>query len=194
MGSKNGKPVLRREDIDSLCATSGLTREQVKNSFNHFVKENPQGKLTHAAFKEMLQTAIVDVDAEKMEPHVFRVYDLNQDDFIDFVEFMLVYNILAGGTPEEILQKVFRLFDVNSDGFITRVEMERLVSDMYGLLKKQNPSALASELINNSAFSEMDSDNDGRVTLQEFITACQTEQEFSKLLSKTALDIFFLDE
>ena len=194
MGSRNGKPVLRKQDIDDLVATSKMTRQQVKDAFSHFITENPDGKISHKAFCEMLQTALVGVDADKMECHVFRIYDVNNDGYIDFVEFMVVYSIMAGGSPREILGKIFRLFDENSDGAITREEMERLVSDMYGLLKRKNPNCLAVELIKSSVFTEMDSDRDGLVTKEEFITACLAEQDFSKLLSSTALDIFFEDE
>ena len=52
----------------------------------------------------------------------------------------VVYTIMAGGTPEDILKKIFRLFDVNSDGSISKKEMKRLVKDMYGLLKKEDPN------------------------------------------------------
>ena len=47
-------------------------------------------------------------DADKMEKHMFRVYDANDDGYVDFVEFMVVYTIMAGGTEEEVLTKIFR--------------------------------------------------------------------------------------
>ena len=191
MGSRKSKPVLRKRDIEALVTLSKMSRQQVKNAFSHFITENPDGRISHKAFKEMLQTALVDADADKMESHVFRIYDLNNDGYIDFVEFMIIFSIMAGGTPAEILAKIFRLFDVNSDGLISWEEMERLVTDMYGLIKRNNPSILAVELIKSSVFTEMDRDKDGKVTQEEFITACEAEEDFSKLLSKTALDIFF---
>merc|ERR1712107_749272 len=111
----------------------------------------------------------------------------------DFVEFMVVYTIMAGGTDKEVLAKLFRLFDVNSDGFISMKEMKRLVKDMYGLLKK-DPNIGAADLIAKSAFAEMDKDEDGKISLDEFTTAVLGEKDFSKLLSTTALDIFMEEE
>ena len=61
---------------------------------------------------------------------------------------------MAGGDPEEILKKIFRLFDVNSDGSISKKEMKRLVKDMYGLLKKEDPNLSAADLVANTAFAE----------------------------------------
>lgn len=102
-------------------------------------------------------------DASKLEKHVFRVYDTNNDGVIDFVEFMVVFHILSGGvyklfrritdhldcrldlpsaegSPEDVLEKLFRVFDVNSDGNISAKEMERLVADLYGLVKHTDPT------------------------------------------------------
>ena len=87
-----------------------------------------------------------------------------------------------------------RLFDVNSDGFISMKEMKRLVKDMFGLLKKDDPNICAADLIAKSAFAEMDKDEDGKISLDEFITAVLGEKDFSKLLSTTALDIFMEEE
>ena len=194
MGSKNGKPLLREDDIANLVKTSGMTEKDVKDAFDSFVAEHPNGKMKPKDFRQIMSSALPKKDASKMEKHVFRIYDANNDGHVDFVEFMVVYTIMAGGSETEILTKIFRLFDVNSDGVISKKEMSRLVKDMYGLLKKDDPNISAADLIAKSAFAEMDKDEDGKVSLQEFLTACQAEKDFSKLLSSTALDIFMEEE
>merc|ERR1712045_1055980 len=93
-------------------------------------------------FRQIISSALPKKDASKMEKHVFRIYDANNDGYVDFVEFMVVYTIMAGGTEEEGLTKIFRLFDVNSDGVISKKEMSRLVKDMYGLLRGRIPTSL----------------------------------------------------
>merc|ERR1711862_835083 len=194
MGSKNGKPVLRDEDVVSLAKTSGLGDKEIRDAFESFIKEHPNGKMKPKDFRDLMSSALPKKDASKMEKHVFRIYDTNNDGHVDFVEFMVVYTIMAGGSETEILTKIFRLFEVNSNGVISKKEMSRLVNDMYGLLKKDDPNISAADLIAKSAFAEMDKDEDGKVSLQEFLTACQAEKDFSKLLSSTALDIFMEEE
>ena len=65
------------------------------------------------------------------------MYDENNDGVVDFTEFMVMYYIMADGSPEEVLIKIFRIFDVNSDGVISTHEMRKLITDMYGMLKKE---------------------------------------------------------
>merc|ERR1719466_457111 len=194
MGSKNGKPVLREEDIDALSQSSGLDQTQVKEAFNAFVAEHPNGCMKPKEFTAMMSQILPKKDASKMEKHVFRVYDTNNDGFIDFVEFMVIFYIMSDGSPEEVLDKIFRVFDVNSDGTITKKELTRLIKDMYGLLKTDDPNIAAKDLIAKTAFAEMDKDEDGKVTSEEFITACLNQEEFSKMLTIKVLDIFVEDE
>jgi len=190
MGSKNGKPVLREEDITALCKSSGLDEAQVKESFEAFVAEHPNGKMKPKDFREMMSKALPKKDASKMEKHVFRIYDSNNDGYIDFSEFMLIFFIMSDGAPEEVLTKIFRVFDVNSDGTITQKEMTKLIKDMYGLLKSEDPNLAAKDLIAKSAFAEMDKDEDGKVSTAEFIAACMGQEEFSKMLAIKVIDIF----
>eukprot|EP00091_Calanus_sinicus_P000872 TRINITY_DN1082_c0_g1_i4.p1 TRINITY_DN1082_c0_g1~~TRINITY_DN1082_c0_g1_i4.p1 ORF type:complete len:196 (+),score=75.63 TRINITY_DN1082_c0_g1_i4:221-808(+) len=194
MGSKNGKPVLREEDIASLTKSSGLDEAQVKEAFNAFVAEHPNGKMKPKDFREMMSKALPKKDASKMEKHVFRIYDSNNDGYIDFSEFMLIFFIMSDGTPEEVLTKIFRVFDVNSDGTITQKEMTKLIKDMYGLLKSEDPNLAAKELISKSAFAEMDKDQDGKVTTAEFIAACMGQDDLSKMLALKVIDIFVEDD
>merc|ERR1712215_474227 len=194
MGSSNGKPVLRPEDISALAKSSGLEEDQVKQAFDSFIAEHPDGRMKPKDFREMMQKALPKKDASKMEKHVFRIYDANNDGYIDFTEFMLIFFIMSDGTPEEVLTKIFRVFDVNSDGTITQKEMTKLIKDMYGLLKSEDPNLAAKDLISKSAFAELDKDQDGKVTTAEFIAACMGQDEFSKMLALKVIDIFVEDD
>lgn len=190
MGSKNGKPVLRDEDIEALTKSSGMDKEEVKKAFKCFVDEHPDGKMNKKEFTKMMSQALPKKDASKMEKHVFRAYDSNNDGYIDFVEFMVIFYIMSDGTPEEVLGKIFRVFDLNCDGNISNKEMQRLVKDMYSLLKTEDPNIAAKDMIAKSAFAEMDKNEDGKVSLDEFRTACLGREEFSKMLAVKVIDIF----
>ena len=89
MGSNNGKPVLREEDVLNLVTTSGMTAQEVRDAFTAFVTEHPNGKLKAKDFRKLMSSALPKKDAAKMEKHVFRIYDENNDGHVDFVEFMV---------------------------------------------------------------------------------------------------------
>ena len=82
------------------------------------------------------------------------------------------------------------MFDVNGDGSITLKEMTKLTTDMYGLLKSKDPNLAAKDMIAKAAFAEMDKDQDGKVTLEEFIAACLGQEEVSKMLALKIIEIF----
>ena len=128
MGSKNGKPILRDEDVVSLAKTSGLGDKEIRDAFESFVKEHPNGKMKPKDFREMMEKALPGKgDAKKMEDHVFRIYDSNNDGYIDFPEFMIIYFLMNEGSPQEVLSRIFKVFDVNGDGTISMKEMKRLI-------------------------------------------------------------------
>ena len=120
----------------------------------------------------------------------FSSFDLNNDGYIDFTEFMVVFYCLSDGTPEEILQKIFRVFDMNSDGKITLDEIRNIVHSMFDLLKHNNPIQATEEFIAKTAFIEMDGNNDGEVDSGEFVKAALEQKEFTKLLTVNIMSIF----
>lgn len=139
------------------------------------------------------------------------MYDTDGSGSIDFTEFMVVYHIMNEGTPEEVMSKIFRVFDLNGDGVITAVEMNKIIKvgiysvhgdqkilftskDMSGLLKTENPELEVDDLMAKTAFREMDKNEDGKVTEEEFISACLGQEEISRLLALKIIDIFCEEE
>ena len=179
MGSKHGKPVLREEDVKVLAKSSGLDDSQVKASFNAFIADYPDGKLNPNIFREMMMKALPKKDASKMDKHVFRMYDSDEDGFIDFTEFMTTLHILGGGTEEELLQKVFRVFNVNDDDSISMEEMNKLAGDMHALLTEKDQHVGSIDYITAAAIVEMDKNKDGKITVDEFTKACKNKKETS---------------
>merc|ERR1711935_461122 len=127
--TRTGNLNLGTKMLPFFSKSSGMDEVQVRESFNSWVAERPNGKMKPKDFREMMSKALPSKDASKMEKHILRIYDANNDGYIDFMEFMIIFHIMSDGTPEEVLSKIFRLFDYNSDGTITAKEMKRLVKD-----------------------------------------------------------------
>ena len=194
MGARNDKLALTEAETDALVKASGLSEKEVKETFSDFVLQHPDGKMKRKDFRELMSSALPKKDASKIEKHAFRIYDLNNDGHIDFVEFMVVFFILSSGDHEEVLSKIFRLFDINSDGNISKKEMKKLVKAMYGLLKLENPNLSTSDNVARATFNEMDKNRDGKITREEFIQACLGREVFSRMVTAKAIDIFMEEE
>ena len=110
----------------------------------------------------------------------------------------------------EVLEKIFRVFDLNSDGVVTTDEMNKIIGvnifyqtkfevtnhgqDMYELLRNSNSTSLSQNDVLVSVFKEMDKNNDGKISCDEFVAACLGQEHISKMLAIKIIDIFIEDE
>ena len=142
--------------------------------------------------KEMMEKALAGIspeEVEKIETHLFRVYDENQNGFIDFHEFMTVFCIFTGEESVSVLEKVFRIFDVDNSGTIAKEEMLILVKDIHALIKDDTKN-YSDEEVALRAFKEMDANKDGRVSRDEFVDAVMNHKKFSQYLAMKIFDMF----
>ena len=51
------------------------------------------------------------------------MFDTDHDGQISMEEFLILYQILSGGTPEENLKRIFLMFDADCDGTVSRGEL-----------------------------------------------------------------------
>ena len=190
MGNKNGKIVLTEEIVDDISKTSGIERNLVKQQCEAFLAKHPSGQMDKKEFRDFIQLALPNLNLKKMEKNMFRMYDTNQDGFISMDEFLIVFQVLSGGTPEENLKRIFRIFDVDNDGCISKTELRKLVKDLRVIIAENNPEKYADDLIADSTWQEMDKDRDGFITSEEFTAAVLAKDKFSKFLAVQVIDMF----
>ena len=59
------------------------------------------------------------LDLERLQRHVYKVFDTEETGFIDLRKMMLVIIALSNGDPEENVEMMFYTVDLNNDGVIT---------------------------------------------------------------------------
>jgi len=194
MGSRITKPVLSSTDIEALALSSGKNPHEVHNKFHKFLQENPNGKMSKKVFKDLMNEAMPKEAIGKMEDHMFRLYDTNNDGFIDFGEFLLIFCSMSEGSADDIFTRIFRAFDVNGDGIISKNEMKRLVDDMYELIISDGdePNQTIKDMIVKGVFGEMDKNEDGKICMEEFVAACIAQEKFSKLVALNVINLFIV--
>jgi len=190
MGCIHSKQLLNEEDLDYIARNTAMDKAAVEKQYQNFLKKHPDGQISRKSFHSMMKECYPGTDTEKLEKHIFRMYDTNKDGHIDFREFMIVLYIMSNGTPEENLKQIFRVFDINNDGFISLKELQRIVKDLFHLINEENADEASQELLAESAFNEMDENHDGQVSQEEFIEACMRQKKFSTMLTLKIIDVF----
>lgn len=94
--------------------------------------------------------------------HIFRMYDSNLDGVIDFQEFLTTTHVMSWGTAEENLHCIFRFLDIDRNGFLEREELMTVARDLL----------VENEKIIDGAFEEMDMNEEGKVSVEDFTKAC----------------------
>ena len=192
-GAGTDTPIINycEETVNFVIEKTQATREEVEAYYDNYLKDYPDGKIDKKGLREMLKKVCPDQEIGKLENHIFRMYDSNNDGKIDFREFMIVLTVISKGTPQENLEQIFRIFDINNDGTLSKKELYRIVQDLYSLLgKEDNPTDATDKFLAEAAFKEMDVDGDSKVTKEEFIRACTANEKISSLLALKIVDIF----
>ena len=165
---------------------------QIREECTYWLKKHPDGKMRKEDLKEMMEKALAGVPKEqvdKIENHLFRIYDVNKSGFIDLHEFMTVFCIFTGEETVSVLEKIFRIFDIDNSGAIKREEMMILIKDIHALIKDDTKSYSDDEVALR-AFQEMDANKDDKVTREEFVAAVVNHKKFSQYLALKIYDMF----
>ena len=96
----------------------------------------------------------------------------------------------AGLPISKIIISAIYSFDNNNDGTITLKEMKKFVKDIQCLLDDSELETVKKDGSIEQAFTEMDTDHDGKIDVEEFVTAVLGHTEIAKMLTLKVINVF----
>ncbi|XP_036291976.1 calsenilin isoform X3 [Pipistrellus kuhlii] len=118
-------------------------------------------------------------DATTYAHFLFNAFDADRNGAICFEDFVVGLSILLRGTVQEKLKWAFNLYDINKDGYITKEEMLAIMKSIYDMMGRHTYPLLREDAPLEHVerfFQKMDRNQDGVVTIDEFLETCQKDE------------------
>ncbi|XP_062860530.1 guanylyl cyclase-activating protein 2-like [Trichomycterus rosablanca] len=147
----------------------------LQDMYKKFVTECPSGLLFLHEFKRFFGVGAAGEASEYAES-MFRAFDKNRDNTIDFLEFVAALNLVFRGDLEHKLRWSFKVYDKDGNGFIDKAELRTIIEIIYHVKKldRKGPEVSIDEICER-IFKVVDVDEDGRITLKEFLAGARKD-------------------
>lgn len=168
-------------DLEQMAEETKFTKRQVKSLYRAFKQECPTGIVDEETFKEVYEKIFPLGDASRYAHLVFCAIDREKTGGITFGDFMEFLSVITKGTSQDKLLWAFIFYDQDKDGVICKEEMCKVTEAIHELMGTEHNQNNIAHV--NKIFDTMDTNNDGKVTLEEFINYCNTNQSVRDSMS-----------
>uniref|UniRef100_A0A4X1VSB2 Potassium voltage-gated channel interacting protein 3 n=1 Tax=Sus scrofa TaxID=9823 RepID=A0A4X1VSB2_PIG len=167
------------EGLDQLQAQTKFTKKELQSLYRGFKNECPTGLVDEDTFKLIYSQFFPQGDATTYAHFLFNAFDADGNGAIRFEDFVIGLSILLRGTVHEKLKWAFNLYDINKDGYITKEEMLAIMKSIYDMMGRHTYPILREDAPLEHVerfFQKMDRNQDGVVTIDEFLETCQKDE------------------
>ncbi|KAI3386165.1 hypothetical protein SNEBB_010034 [Seison nebaliae] len=183
--SKKLAPSLTEEQIKFLQDNTHFKESQIKDWYQGFLAESPDGLLSKKLFiKSYRQFYPNSKKPEKFCSLVFNAFDQNHSGKIEFQEFLLGISINQKGSMNDKLSWAYNLYDEKKNGKVTKKEMLKAITAIYDLMgEKHRKGEHHPKNKVDHIFSLIDFDGDGIISKEEFVKGCLQYTNLRKVLA-----------
>lgn len=158
---------------------------QIQTLYAQFIKKCPSGALHLHEFRNMFGIHHTSEEESLYMETLFRSFDTNRDNVIDFMEFVAAVHLVLRGRPEERLKWTFKIYDRDGNGKLDKNEVKRIIRILYKIKKvTRDLEGMSPNDICDRIFELVDQNKDGQITLEEFTVAAEKDiwiMDFMKL-------------
>ncbi|XP_059476962.1 Kv channel-interacting protein 1 [Neocloeon triangulifer] len=182
-----GRPAVKHRPValEDLCRQTKFTRQEIRVMYRGFKQECPEGLVHEDAFKDIYAKFFPHGNSSLYAHYVFKAFDVNSNGAISFRDLLVTLSTLLRGSIYEKLRWTFKLYDINGDGCITRSELADIVVAIHELMGRKahqvDEDRKAREQVDR-VFRKLDINQDGVITLEEFIESCLKDEVIHKSL------------
>ena len=127
---------LSENDYNFLVGQTGLSRAEVKNFYDQFNANNPDGRLDKREFARLYDILRPEPPEliDEIANFVFEAFDTDNNGSIAFNEFLIAYSLTTRGDPKKKLEYAFSLYDADNNGSLSSIEVRSVICGMIDLL------------------------------------------------------------
>ena len=176
---------LTEENIQFLLNNTSFDREQIHDWHRGFLKESPSGLMNFNEFVNFYSAMFPSGNAERFCKRVFKVFDTNKSNSIDFNELLLAISITSLGSLDKKLTLAFEIYDLDKNGKIDAHEMTTIIEAIYDLIDYDGRLRVGTnspEERVKSIIEQLDKNNDKSLSRDEFIIGLTNDQVIRSLL------------
>ncbi|XP_069007142.1 guanylyl cyclase-activating protein 1 [Embiotoca jacksoni] len=151
--------------------------------YRKFMTECPSGLLTFYEFKKFFGLSSLSETSNAYVQTMFTTFDMNDDGYIDFMEYVAALSLVLRGGVQQKLRWYFKLYDVNGSGCIDRDELLQIIKSIRAI--NGIPSVMSAEDFANMVFDKIDINGDGELSYEEFIDGVQNDEMLLKMLTES---------
>uniref|UniRef100_A0A5K3EKI0 Kv channel-interacting protein 4 n=1 Tax=Mesocestoides corti TaxID=53468 RepID=A0A5K3EKI0_MESCO len=171
--------------IQNLLKSTQFSRRELQIIYRGFKEDCPTGYLTEDIFKIIYGKFFPQGDANMYAHFVFRTFTNSNQGKITFEQLVRCLSSLIHGPSVSKLMWIFHLYDTEGDGVIDKTEMLKVVQAIYDLLGKHTDPPYEEASVKEhmeSVFHKLDINQDGVISPEEFLQACQNDPNISDAL------------
>ncbi|KAG7492553.1 hypothetical protein MATL_G00015970 [Megalops atlanticus] len=169
----------RPEGLEKLQEQTKFTKKELQILYRGFKNECPSGMVNEETFKLIYSQFFPQGDSSTYAHFLFEAFDTNKNGSVSFEDFVTGLSVILRGSIIDRLNWAFNLYDLNKDGCITKEEMTDIMKSIYDMMGKCTYPSMQEDAPREHVenfFQKMDRNNDGVVTIEEFIESCQKDE------------------